>query len=113
MIFYGAFAFLDASSVPALKEVFWFIRFGVVYPVLIGVFAFTYSNIFKKYMQFVITCIMFLTGFGIIVMIILAARVSNYSYYAGLILIFIFGYTFIRARFIYSSIAGWFIVVAY
>ena len=56
---------------------------------------------------------MFITGFGIIIMIILAARISNYSYYAGLILIFIFGYTFIRARFIYASIAGWLIVVAY
>ena len=113
MIFYGAFAFLDASSVPKLKELFWFIRFGVVFPVLIGVFAFSFSKTFKKYMQFVISFIMFLTGFGIIVMIIFAAQVSNYNYYAGLILIFIFGYTFIRARFIYASIAGWVIVVAY
>ena len=64
-------------------------------------------------MQPVILFIMFLTGFGIIIMIILAARESNYSYYAGLILIFIFGYTFIRARFIYASIAGWLIVIAY
>ncbi len=30
-----------------------------------------------------------------------------------LILIFIFGYTFIRARFIYASIAGWSIVISY
>jgi signal transduction histidine kinase len=46
-------------------------------------------------------------------MIILAARYSNYSYYAGLILIFIFGYTFAKARFIYASLAGWLIVIAY
>jgi signal transduction histidine kinase/CheY-like chemotaxis protein len=113
MIFYGAFAFLDASSVPELKELFWFIRFGLVFPVLFAVFAFSFSQLFKKYMQFVISFIMFLTGFGIIVMIIYAAEVSNYNYYAGLILIFIFGYTFIRARFIYASIAGWVIVAAY
>ena len=113
MIFYGAFAFLDASSVPKLKELFWFIRFGVVFPVLTAVFAFSYSQTFKKYMQFVISFIMFLTGFGIIVMIIYAAQEFNYNYYAGLILIFIFGYTFIRARFIYASIAGWVIVAAY
>ncbi|MCA1757265.1 MAG: response regulator [Bacteroidales bacterium] len=113
MIFYGAFAFLDAISVPQLKEVFWLIRFGIVYPVLIAVFAFSFSNLFKKYMQPIISFIMFLTGFGIIIMIILAARVSNYSYYAGLILIFIFGYTFIRARFIYASVSGWLIVITY
>ena len=57
---------------------------------------------------------MYLTGLGIIVMIFYAARIANnYTYYAGLILIFIFGYTFIRARFIYASIAGWSIVISY
>ena len=104
MVFYGAFAFLDVYAVPTLKEVFWLIRFGIVFPVLIVVYIFSYSKLFKKYMQFVISCIMFITGFGIIIMIIYAAQVENYSYYAGLILIFIFGYTFIRARFIYASI---------
>jgi signal transduction histidine kinase/ActR/RegA family two-component response regulator len=113
MVFYGAFAFLDAVTVPNLKEVFWFIRFGIVFPVLILVYIFSYSKLFKKYMQFVITCIMFITGLGIIIMIIYAAQEKNYSYYAGLILIFIFGYTFIRARFIYASIAGWSIVILY
>ena len=38
---------------------------------------------------------------------------EDYSYYTGLILIFIFGYTFIRARFVYASIAGWSIVASY
>jgi signal transduction histidine kinase/ActR/RegA family two-component response regulator len=113
MVFYGAFAFLDKATVPSLKEVFWIIRFGIVFPVLIVVYIFSYSKLFKKYMQFVISCIMFITGFGIIIMIFYAARVGNYSYYAGLILIFIFGYTFIRARFIYASIAGWSIVILY
>jgi len=113
MIFYGSFAFLDTVAVPELKGVFWFIRFGIVFPILVGVFIFSYSKLFKKVMQFVISCIMFITGFGIIIMIIYAAKVQNYSYYAGLILIFIFGYTFIRARFIYALIAGWSIVFSY
>jgi signal transduction histidine kinase/ActR/RegA family two-component response regulator len=113
MIFYGAFAFLDTVAVPELKGIFWFIRFGIVFPVLVAVFIFSYSKLFKKYMQFIISCIMFITGFGIIIMIIYAAKVQNYSYYAGLILIFIFGYTFIRARFVYALIAGWSIVISY
>jgi signal transduction histidine kinase/ActR/RegA family two-component response regulator len=113
MIFYGAFAFLDAVTVPSLKEVFWFIRFGIIFPILIAVFIFSYFKAFKKFMQSIISGIMFSTGFGIIVMIIYAAKVGNYSYYAGLILIFIFGYTFIRARFIYALLAGWSIVISY
>jgi signal transduction histidine kinase/ActR/RegA family two-component response regulator len=113
MIFYGAFAFLDAVMVPDLKGIFWFIRFGIVFPVLISVYGFTYSKVFNRYMQLVISFIMFTTGFGIIIMIFYSARLEVYTYYAGLILIFIFGYTFIRARFIYASIAGWSIVVSY
>jgi signal transduction histidine kinase len=114
LLFYGAFAFLDAVTVPSLKEVFWFIRFGMIFPALIAVFAFTYSRYFKKMMQVTIAGIMFITGLGIIIMIVYAARFANdYSYYAGLILIFIFGYTFVRARFVYASIAGWSIVIAY
>jgi signal transduction histidine kinase/ActR/RegA family two-component response regulator len=113
MIFYGAFAFLDTVAVPDLRGVFWFIRFGIVFPILVSVFIFSYSRAFKKYWQFVISCIIFITGFGIIIMIIFAAKVQNYSYYAGLILILIFGYTFIRARFMYAVIAGWSIVISY
>jgi signal transduction histidine kinase/ActR/RegA family two-component response regulator len=113
MIFYSAFAFLDASTVPELKEIFWLIRFAVVLPVLLSVFVFTYFRSFRNYMQLSIAIVLFITGFGIIVMVILGARVSNYSYYAGLILIFIFGYTFAKARFIYASVAGWLIVIAY
>ncbi len=113
LIFYGAFAFLDAVMVPSLKEVFWVIRFGIVFPVLLIVFIFSYARSFRKYMQLVISFIMFTTGFGIIIMIIYATKVQVYSYYAGLILIFIFGYTFIRARFLYASIAGWSIVISY
>lgn len=113
MIFYCAFALLDAATVPELKEIFWFIRFAVVLPLLLSVLAFTYFKSFRKYMQLSIAGVMFITGFGIIVMIILGARVSNYSYYAGLILIFIFGYTFAKARFLYASFAGWLIVIIY
>jgi len=65
-------------------------------------------------MQPIISAIMYLTGLAIIVMIIFAANIANhYTYYAGLILIFVFGYTFIKARFIYATIAGWSIVASY
>ncbi len=114
IIFFDIFAFLDAVLLPDLRNIFWLIRFGVVTPVLIGVFFYSYFSSFRKNMQLVIAGIMYFTGLAIIVMIIFAARIANhYTYYAGLILIFIFGYTFIRARFIYASVAGWSIVISY
>ncbi|HEX2920825.1 MAG TPA: ATP-binding protein [Bacteroidales bacterium] len=113
MIFYASFAFLDANMVPSLKEKFWFIRFVVVFPALGLVYALSFAGFFKKYMQLIIASIMFITGFGIIIMNVFASRIAVHTYYAGLILIFIFGYTFIRARFIYASLAGWSIVLFY
>ena len=114
IFFYGIFAWLDALIFPELKQLFWFIRFGVVTPVLIGVILFSFSARFKKYMQVTLAGIMYLTGLGIIIMSVYASNIAqDYSYYTGLILIFIFGYTFIRARFLYASIAGWTIVASY
>ena len=114
IFFFGVFAFLDALLLPELKGIFWFIRFGITTPVLVTVLVFSFVPLFKKYMQAMLAGIMYLTGLAIIVMIIYAARnAEHYTYYAGLILIFIFGYTFIRARFIYATIAGWSIVASY
>ena len=100
---------------PELRNLFWFIRFGIITPVLVAVIFFSFSPALSRS-----TCnpcfqlIMYLTGLAIIVMIIFAANIAeHYTYYAGLILIFIFGYTFIKARFIYATIAGWSIVASY
>jgi signal transduction histidine kinase len=38
---------------------------------------------------------------------------ASYTYYAGLLLVFIYGYTFVKLRFIWASITGWLIVFAY
>jgi signal transduction histidine kinase/ActR/RegA family two-component response regulator len=114
LFFFGIFAFLDALLLPELKSFFWFIRFGVISPLLIAVIVFSFYASFKKFMQPVLAGIMYLTGLSIIVMIIFAANVADlYTYYAGLILIFIFGYTFIKARFIYATVVGWSIVASY
>ncbi|HDS07133.1 MAG TPA: hypothetical protein ENO05_05845, partial [Bacteroides sp.] len=112
--FFDVFALLDAWLLPQLKYMFWIIRFGIITPLLLSVLVYSYTPVFRKHMQPLLSVIMYLTGLAIIVMIIFAARIAeNYTYYAGLILIFIFGYTFIKARFIYATVAGWSIVASY
>jgi len=114
IFFFGIFAFLDAILLPELRNMFWFIRFGIITPLLITVIGFSLTPGFKKFMQPVLAATMYLTGLSIIVMIIFAANVADlYTYYAGLILIFIIGYTFIKARFIYATVVGWSIVATY
>ena len=112
--FFAIFAFLDAVLLPELKSMFWFIRFGIITPLLTAVIVFSFSTGFKKFMQPVLAGLMYVTGLAIIVMTIFAAnQAGNYTYYAGLFLIFIIGYTFIKARFIYATVVGWSIVATY
>ncbi len=54
-----------------------------------------------------------ISGLGITAMILIAPYPASYSYYAGLLLVFIYGYTFVKLRFIWASLTGWLIVIAY
>lgn len=113
IFFYGIFGILDARLIPAAKATLWFIRYAIVTPIILSVFIFSFSSKFKRYMQMCLTLVITLAGLGIIVMILIAPPPVNYSYYAGLILVLIFGYVFLRIRFIWATITGWTIVAFY
>ena len=113
VLFYGIFGILDASLVPEAKHQLWIIRYAIVCPFLCLIFFFSYSRHFKKYMQISIASAVLAGGFGIISMIAVAPYPASYSYYAGLILVFIYGYAFFKLRFIWASLTGWAIVLAY
>jgi signal transduction histidine kinase len=113
IFFYGIFGILDAWLVPDAKHQLWLIRYAVVCPILSVTLVLSYTRNFKKYAQQLIASSVLAGGFGIIAMIVVAPYPANYSYYAGLILVFIYGYTFFRLRFIWASLTGWAIVLAY
>jgi two-component system cell cycle sensor histidine kinase/response regulator CckA len=113
ILLYCLFGILDAYIVPNMIRQLWFIRFAVVGPILLGIIVFSYSPRFKKYFQFYVFTAMVVSGFGIVLMILIIPPPANYSYYAGLILVMIWGYTFTRVRFIWATVAGWVIVAFY
>ncbi len=113
IVFYSFFGILDAQLMPEMRNKLWFIRYAIFFPVTALVLLLSFSAGYKKYMQLSLAFVVILAGLGIVTMIIIAPPPINYSYYAGLMLIFIFGYSFIRARFIWATISGWFIVICY
>ncbi len=113
ILFYGLFGLLDAQLLPDRKTELWLIRYGIVCPSLICFLFLSFLPVFKKYMQLVLATVIVLGGLGIIAMIIIAPPPVNFSYYTGLILVFMFAYTFIRLRFIWATAAGWTIVACY
>ena len=110
---YCLFGILDAVLMDNLKYTFWFIRFGIVLPCSIVTFAFTYSVLFKKLNQSIIMLNNMIGGIGIIVMVVFAGPPASYLYYAGLILVFIFVYTFSGLRFIWANATCWCIVIIF
>jgi PAS domain S-box-containing protein len=113
IFFFGIFGVLDAWIVPEAKYQLWYIRYAIYCPYALAVLFFSYSKFFKKYMQVCISSVVGLAGLGIIAMIVIAPQSGNNSYYAGLILVFIFGYTFFKLNFIFASATGIMIVIAY
>ncbi|MDX2498946.1 MAG: ATP-binding protein, partial [Deltaproteobacteria bacterium] len=104
---------LDAWLVPEAKHKLWLIRYAILVPYVAVVYLFSFSRHFKKYMQISIALGVVIAGVGITAMILIAPYPASHSYYAGLLLIFIFGYTFVRLRFWWATTVGWLIVVVY
>lgn len=110
---YAFFGILDAILIPSMKETLWLIRFAIVCPFLLGVIIFSYFSQFQKFFQLAVSLAMIVSGLAIILMISIIPSPVKYSYYVGLILVFIWGYTFTRVRFVWATAAGWIIVAIY
>jgi signal transduction histidine kinase len=113
IVLYGLFGILDAFLAPEMRTTLWIIRFAIVCPFLLSVIAFSYFRIFKKYFQFSMAAAMIASGAGILCMIAILPPPVNQTYYAGLILVLIWGYTFTRVRFVWAATSGWILVAFY
>lgn len=112
-ILYAIFGILDFLLVPGQKYLFWTIRYAVVCPALILTAIVLRFQSVQKMIQPILSGLIVISGSGIIAMILIAPPPINYSYYAGLILAFMFGYTFVRAQFIWASLGAWCLVILY
>ncbi len=104
-VLYAAFGYLDIKVVPEFAELFHVIRFYFVVPLLSLVFLLSFTGLFRKIWQLLLFICFIVSGAGISVMTTLVPE--NYSYYAGMMLIFSAGYFFIKLRFLLATIAGW------
>jgi class 3 adenylate cyclase len=110
---FAMFGILDAWIVPEVLGRVLFIRFGLIIPLLLLVFAFTWLPAYERWAQaataFAIAC----SGVAILAMITVAERPGRDLYYAGLILVIMYGYTFTRTRFVVATAVCWLLVAAY
>jgi signal transduction histidine kinase len=112
-LFYAAFGFLDAFVISDAKVAAWVIRYAIVCPVLIGTAVLTYSPLFAVVSQPVLATAMFVGGMGVMAMTALAPAPGNSLYYAGLIIVMIYGSSLINLRFRYAAVLCAMLVAVY
>jgi signal transduction histidine kinase len=101
-LLYTTFGILDSVvGGPALGPIL-LIRFGVVTPILLGIFLATFFPVFFRLAQFFLGLAMLFAGMGVVAMTAVMLPPYNWLYYAGLIMVVSYCGTLIRLKFRYS-----------
>jgi two-component system sensor histidine kinase/response regulator len=111
--FYGLFGILDGWLFPDIDGRLWSLCYGVFFPFALGVYVFSYSRHFEKYMQAFLSAVVLMAGCGIGFMVLFNPSPANHLYYASLILVSMCGYTFFRLGLTWGSFAGFTIAIVY
>jgi len=112
-LLYLTFGVLDAEVGGRTVGALWFIRYGVVCPVLIGAALLTYVPPFARFAQTVVSIAMITPGLGIVAMTAIMPPPFNSFYYAGLIMVVIYGSSLVRLRFLNSLLISFSLVALY
>ena len=112
-VLYLSFGVLDAVVGGDLVQTLWFIRYGVACPILVGVALATYLPSFERFAQVAISAATAIPGVGVVVMTAIMPPPFNSLYYAGLIMVLIYGSTLVRLRFINALLISLSLVAMY
>ncbi|HEY4940373.1 MAG TPA: ATP-binding protein [Rhizomicrobium sp.] len=112
-LLYLSFGILDSVVGGDLVQALWFIRYAIVCPVLLAAAALTYVPSFEKFSQTVLSIAMIAPGIGVVIMTAIMPPPFNSLYYAGLIMVVIYGSSLVRLRFINSAIISLLLVALY
>ena len=110
---FAFFGLLDMALIPEGKQAIWIIRYGIVCPLGLTVYLITYTRCYDRLMQISLSVLVLSGGMGIVAMIVLAPQPASLYYDAGVILVFLYGYTFIRMRFLWATATCFTIVLGY
>ncbi len=113
IFFYSIVGLSDTSFPSHITHLLWIIRYGMVVPVFVLGFLVTYTRYYERFWQQASMVYVLVTGGGFMMMSSVVPPPLGHSYYAGVLICLVFGYTFIRERFIYASVAGNLLVAGY
>ena len=107
------FGLLDAVMQPTVVRELWLIRYGIMAPYIAVVFPLTFVPGARRYIEWLLATMVLVAGAGVLAMILIAPPPGRYFYYAGLILVIMYAFTFLKLRFAIASAVGWTVVGLY
>jgi len=110
---YLTFGFLDKAVAGPAAGHLWFIRYALVCPSLLAAAALISVPALERYAQAVLCIAMTAPGLGVVAMTAIMPPPYNSRYYAGLIMVVIYGSSFVRLRFVFSTAISIFLVGLY
>jgi signal transduction histidine kinase/CheY-like chemotaxis protein len=115
VFFFSAYAYTDLLLARQSLQFLLVIRFGIVVPAFLIVLVLTYvrTDVYKRFWQTFSAFFVLLSGLSYIIITALGSPPYGYSMYVGVIFCLIFGYTFIRLRFIWATLSGLALTAAY
>jgi two-component system cell cycle sensor histidine kinase PleC len=94
-----AFGALDLQAAGSALDRVLFVRYGLVCPILLGVAFATFLPAFNRYAQILLSAAMAAPGLGIVYMTAILNGPARGEYYAGLIMVVIYGSALVRLQF--------------
>ena len=108
---YALFGYLDSLVVPKNLELYQFVRYAIVIPILLAVYFLSFTKLFSKIWQELLLISSIVGGIGTSIMVMYAPE--NAVYYGGMMLVFFASYFMIKLRFFMASLSGWIILIFY
>jgi two-component system, cell cycle sensor histidine kinase PleC len=112
-LLYLCFGFLDYVVGGSLVATLWFVRYAIVCPIFLAAAAMTYTPTFDTLAQTVLSIAMIAPGIGVVIMTAIMPPPFNSLYYAGLIMVVIYGSSLVRLRFTNSVFISLLLVALY
>lgn len=113
MIAFASAGFFDATLFPEQLPTLWLLRFVCVMPLFVISLLMTWTRLYRRCWQGLNMVHILSTGWSAIVAMTLTQPPLNELYLFSLILSLLFGYAFVRERFLYASICGTLLLTAF
>jgi diguanylate cyclase (GGDEF)-like protein len=110
---YGVFAWLDIYAVPEKTALFWFIRFALFTPLALTALVLSYTPVFEKHYQLIVSCFSIAGSAGLLVIHMIASAHGFYSYHYALVFVLLYVIYLLRLRFRAVLLSGLVIIFAY